>query len=421
MLHQPMRMQDLVAPAVALMVVVGASFAAPQYNKAPPRGKEPVKQGKPTPPATPPATETKGQSESNAPGEARFYEKLDQADRDALQVNVGYMIPAPVGQMEWIGGDPLMAADFRGTVTVLQSIGGKSSGRGLLEKTKKLLPEGVRLIGLHTPDEADRAQTVYGQNTPCLIAVDKSGEWCDALGVWKRPVNIVVDKSGGVRYVGLSEAGLRAKLEVLQAEEVDESVVAKPRPNAPKAAEAGEKPAAWPVFNEPIQGAADMRGRAMPQFAVQKWITRQPDPAGRLIAVDFWATWCPPCRASIPHLNELHSKFGSDVLVVGVSNESQKDFDQGLVKYKLKPEGFQYSLALDPPARMSKFLDIKGIPYMAILSPDMVIRWQGHPGSLQEADLQKLIAANKALSKVPAKSGGARGWVDKSPATSPGR
>jgi thiol-disulfide isomerase/thioredoxin len=414
-------MQDLLASAVVLAVTVSAASAAPQYGKAPPRGKDTPKQGQPTPPSAPPAGDPKGPADANSPGEARFYEKLDPADRDALQVNVGYMVPAPVGQIDWIGGDPLMAADFRGTVTVIQSIGGKTSGRGALEKTKKLLPDGVRLLALHTPDEADRAQTVYGQNTPCLIAVDKTGEWCDALGVWKRPVNIVVDKSGAVRYVGLSEAGLRTKLEVLQAEEVDESVVARPRPNAPKATEAGEKPAAWPVFNEPITGAADMRGRTMPQFAVQKWITRQPDPAGRLIAVDFWATWCPPCRASIPHINELQSKFGSDVLFVGVSSESQKDFEQGLVKYKLKPEAFQYSLALDPPARMSKFLDIKGIPHMAILSPDLVVRWQGHPGNLQEADIQKLVAANKALSKMPARSGGARGWVDKGPTTSPGR
>ena len=47
---------------------------------------------------------------------------------------------------------------------------------------------------------------------------------------------------------------------------------------------------------------------------------------------------------------------------------------------------------------------------MAIASPDGVIRWQGHPMTLQEADLEKLVAANRALSK-PAGGKSARGWA----------
>lgn len=406
-------MRGLTLLSSALTVALLAAPALAQYGRDsnPRRGNPPPM----APPAGAPAGAPQGdkpEGSPTSPGEARFYEKLDPADREALQANVGYRVAAPIGQLDWIGGDAIMADDFRGHVTVIQSMSSKSGGRGLLEKVKKALPEGVRMVALHTPESADRASAVFAINPPCLIAVDTSGDWCDALGVWKRPVNIVVDKTGAVRYVGLSDAGLRAKLPALLEEFVDDSVVAKPKPSStPTKTETGPAPTTWPTFTNAVGSAADMRGQKLPQFIVQKWVTRQPDPAGRLIAIDFWATWCGPCKAAIPHVNQLSNAYGNDVLFVGVSDEKPNDFERGMQKSNLKENDFQYALALDPAARMSKFFQIKGIPHMAILGPDLTVRWQGHPSQLQDADLKALIEANKALTKVPAKPGNQqRGW-----------
>jgi hypothetical protein len=79
-------------------------------------------------------------------------------------------------------------------------------------------------------------------------------------------------------------------------------------------------------------------------------------------------------------------------------------------KSDLKPAAFTYSLALDPAATLKGFFEVRGIPHMAIWSPDGVVRWQGHPMTLQEADIEKLVAANRANSK-PAAGKATRGWA----------
>ena len=402
--------------AASASFLAAAAFAAPQYGGS--------KGGATAPPMTDGDGKGKGKDDKgkddkgkddkgSAPmSEAKYYEKLDKEDREALQANVGWVIPKPPATLNWFGGEAMARSDFQGKVTVIRSVGGKSSPRVALEKVKKALPEGVVLVGLHTPEQADRADNIFAKDPPCLVAVDASGEWCDALGVWKRPVNIVIDKTGAVRFAGLTDDGLKAKLPELVAEEADESIEAREKPAAPGAA--ATKPAEdvkWPEFLAPVDSASDMRGKTIPGFTVASWITPRPDAGSRLVAIDFWATWCGPCRAAIPHVNELNDKYGKDMLFVGISDEKDSAFTAGLKKQKLKPADFRYSLALDPAGTLkNKVFGVKGIPHMAIFSPDGIVRWQGHPMSLQEADIEKMIAANRANAK-PVATKGARGWA----------
>ena len=341
--------------------------------------------------------------------EAKMYERMDKEDRDALAANLGYGLPPMPDGLQWLGGDAWDRDAFRDKVTVIVALGPKAGSRATLEKVKKSLPEGVTLLGLQTPDGADRAKATYAKDPPCAVVVDAGGEWCDALGVFQRAANIVVDKSGTIKYVGLSEVGLKSKLPGLVAEEFDASVLPREKPAAKDAAPA-EKKAEWPEFLAPVGSAADQRGKPIPGFVVDSWITKQPTPGNRLVAVDFWATWCGPCKAAIPHVNELNQKYGADILFVGLSDEKQADFTNGLKKSNLKPANFTYALALDPKKRLNNFFQIRGIPHMAIFSPDGVVRWQGHPMTLTDADLEKLVAANRANSR-PAAAAKPRSWA----------
>ena len=66
-----------------------------------------------------------------------------------------------------------------------------------------------------------------------------------------------------------------------------------------------------------------MVGQSLPKLSVQ-WLKKKPDTDGKAMIVEFWATWCPPCRESIPHLNEIYAKYKEKGLqVIGITDENR--------------------------------------------------------------------------------------------------
>ena len=61
-----------------------------------------------------------------------------------------------------------------------------------------------------------------------------------------------------------------------------------------------------------------------PELIVEKWLTEKPNTEGKFILIDFWATWCGPCIKAIPDLNNYHSEFKDDLVVIGISDEPKK-------------------------------------------------------------------------------------------------
>ena len=115
---------------------------------------------------------------------------------------------------------------------------------------------------------------------------------------------------------------------------------------------------------------------------------------GKVYVLEFWATWCGPCVAGMPHLSELQEKHKEDgVTIIGVSDESlpkvtgflfQEDRRDG----KLQNDRTHYVLTTDPDQSVKRdyFLAAgqTGIPCAFLIGKDGCVEWIGHPIRMDE-------------------------------------
>ena len=112
----------------------------------------------------------------------------------------------------------------------------------------------------------------------------------------------------------------------------------------------------------------------------------------RVYVVEFWATWCGPCRSSMPHLSELQDKYSGDVTIIGISDEEvgkiQKFLDDDAANGKKWDDNIRYVLATDPDRSMHdsymKAAQQRGIPTAFVVDQNDNIAWIGHPMSMDE-------------------------------------
>ncbi len=108
-----------------------------------------------------------------------------------------------------------------------------------------------------------------------------------------------------------------------------------------------------------------------PKLIVEEWVSNEPDTSGKFVLIDFWATWCGPCKEAIPELNSFHKEFKNDLIVIGISHETKS-----MVKSHKKPK-IEYFSAIDTKERLKKLLEIQGIPHCILVNPEGIVVWEG--------------------------------------------
>ena len=136
-------------------------------------------------------------------------------------------------------------------------------------------------------------------------------------------------------------------------------------------------------------------GQRAPDFTLRS-LANDPvslsDYDGRVVILDFWASWCVPCKATFPALHALWRSFADrGVVLIGVSlDRSRSDADGYLAQ-----TGFTDMIALwdsySAAAAVAHRYGVSGIPHTVVIDRTGILRYSGHPVRLTAEDLEEIL------------------------------
>ena len=140
-------------------------------------------------------------------------------------------------------------------------------------------------------------------------------------------------------------------------------------------------------------------GDVAPLLKIEKWYNTAPIDAfekGKVYVVEFWASWCQPCRKSIPHLNKLQKEFKDELVVVAVAASERKGTTALEKLLATKKEELTYAVGYTNDGQTFKnymwAANNTGLPWTFIIDKNGKVVWWGQPFYSQfESTLRSVI------------------------------
>lgn len=149
----------------------------------------------------------------------------------------------------------------------------------------------------------------------------------------------------------------------------------------------------------PGTAAALEQGKPAPEFALpgKQGTIKLADYRGKFVYLDFWASWCGPCRQSFPWMNEMQAKYGKDGLAIVAVNVDQKREDAEKFLSQLPA---QFTVAFDAAGTTPKAYAVKAMPTSMLIGPDGTVRFM-HNGFRDDQKQAMETKIRDALRSAP--------------------